>query len=242
MLKSIQLDLFNDAPASAIPLAPPSQKVAPITSGSEPVVRLRLGPKLAARPPRRPLPSRLLADRDMPNYSQEEIAEVDRVIAEMKSNDLLLGYRDIQNLFGVSKATANRRMKDGLVPGVKIQDGVVRRDGGVRRFSREQVKWLLLAVRSNQHRRTACTTGAGVSSAPGAPSGFAETGMRDIVTCTSDAVASVPDSVVSGAIRLVRVLARQAAREDHERALEAARTKPRLKQPVRRAPKAAEED
>jgi len=91
----------------------------------------------------------------MPAYSEEEIAEVDRVIADIKSDRLLLGYRDIQDLFGVSKATANRRMKDGLVPGVKIHDGVVARDGGVRRFSREQVKWLLLAVRSNQHRRGA---------------------------------------------------------------------------------------
>lgn len=89
----------------------------------------------------------------MPDYSQEEIAEVGRIIAEIKSDRLLLGYKDIQDLFGVSKATANRRMKEGLVPGVKIQDGVVSRDGGVRRFSREQVKWLLLAVRSSQRQR-----------------------------------------------------------------------------------------
>lgn len=91
----------------------------------------------------------------MPEYPQEEIDAVDRILAGMKSDRLFLGYKDIQDLFGVSKATVNRRMKEGLVPGVTIQDGVVSRDGGVRRFSREQVKWLLLAVRSNQGARIA---------------------------------------------------------------------------------------
>ncbi len=91
----------------------------------------------------------------MPEYSQEQIAEVDQIIADIRSDRLLLGYREIQDLFGVSKATANRRMKDGLVPGVRIQDGVVSRDGGVRRFSRDQVKWLLLAVRSDRRERVA---------------------------------------------------------------------------------------
>lgn len=153
MSSSNQLGLFDDAPPFVTPPASPIAKVRPIASGAQPVVRLSLVPKLAARPRPRQSPSRLLTDRDMPAYSQEQIAEVDRIIAEVKSDRLLLGYRDIQDLFGVSKATANRRMKDGLVPGVKIQDGVVMRDGGVRRLSREQVKWLLLAVRSSQRRR-----------------------------------------------------------------------------------------
>jgi hypothetical protein len=153
MSSSNQLGLFDDAPPFVKPSASQSATVRPITSGTQPVVRLSLGPKLAARPRPRQPPSRLLTDRDMPAYSQEQIAEVDRIIAEVKSDRLLLGYKDIQDLFGVSKATANRRMKDGLVPGVTIQAGIVSRDGGIRRFSREQVKWLLLAVRSNQHRR-----------------------------------------------------------------------------------------
>jgi hypothetical protein len=153
MSSSIQLGLFDDAPAFVVPPAQPMAKTQPIALGAQPVVRLNLGPKLAARPRPRLPPSRLLTDRDMPAYPEEAIAEVDRVIAEIKSDRLLLGYRDIQDLFGVSKATANRRMKEGLVPGVQIQDGVVSRDGGVRRFSREQVKWLLLAVRSTQQQR-----------------------------------------------------------------------------------------
>lgn len=155
MSSSIQLGLFDNAPPLVAPPAPPSVKLQPIASSAQPVVRLSLAPKHTARLQHRPPPSRLLTDRDMPAYSREEIADVDRLITDIRLERLLLGYRDIQELFGVSKATVNRRMKDGLVPGVKIQAGVVSRDGGVRRFSREQVKWLLLAVRSNQQRRGA---------------------------------------------------------------------------------------
>lgn len=85
---------------------------------------------------------------DMPAYSQEEVAAVEHVIASIRTDRQLLGYKDLKAYFGVSKATANRRMKDGLVPGVRILDGRVLRDGGVRRLSREQVRWLLLAVRN----------------------------------------------------------------------------------------------
>ncbi|MBY0566049.1 MAG: hypothetical protein K2P70_01965 [Hyphomonadaceae bacterium] len=152
MSSSLQLGLFDDV-VIATPATPPKASVPPITLNAQPVVRLSLGPKLGARPRRRSPPSRRLTERDMPGYSNEEIAAVDRILAEMKSDRLFLGYKDIQDLFGVSKATVNRRMKEGLVPGVTIQDGVVRRDGGVRRFSREQVKWLLLAVRSNSGAR-----------------------------------------------------------------------------------------
>lgn len=152
MSSYIQLGLFDDVVIAA-PATSVKRRVPSITSATQPVVRLSLGPKLAARPRRRLPPSRLLTDRDMPGYTQEEIAAVDRILAGMKSDRLFLRYKDIQDLFGVSKATVNRRMKEGLVPGVTIQDGVVSRDGGVRRFSREQVKWLLLAVRCNQGGR-----------------------------------------------------------------------------------------
>jgi hypothetical protein len=146
MSSSNQLSLFDDFP----PIVPtsPITKLAARASTAEAVVRLSLGPKPATRPRRRPPPSRMLTARDMPVYPAEEIARVERVIAELGSDRLLLGYKDIQNLFGVSKATANRRMKDGMVPGVTMRDGVVNRDSAVRRFTREQVKWLLLAVRS----------------------------------------------------------------------------------------------
>lgn len=86
----------------------------------------------------------------MPAYPEEEVDAVERAIAEIRTDRVLLGYKDIKDFFGVSKATANRRMKDGLVPGVRILNGNVIRDGGVRRLDREQVKWLLLSLRRGQ--------------------------------------------------------------------------------------------
>jgi hypothetical protein len=89
----------------------------------------------------------LITEKDLPSYPEQEVAAVERLVAGIKSDRVLLGYNDVWVHFGVSKATANRRMKEGLVPGVRIAAGVVMRDGGVRRFSRDQVKWLVLAVR-----------------------------------------------------------------------------------------------
>ncbi len=160
MFSTVQLSLFDDAshmealtaPCAPIEAARRDAVDNPIVIDRSGVVRLNLGPKLASRPRRRSPPSRLLTARDMPSYPEAEVATVERVIAEAPSERLLLGYREIQELFGVSKATTNRRMKDGLVPGVTLHDGVVSRDGSVRRFTREQVKFLLLAVRST--RRT----------------------------------------------------------------------------------------
>lgn len=99
------------------------------------------------RPPANSARPRLITEKDLPSYPELEVAAVERLVADIKSDRALLGYKDVWDHFGVSKATANRRMKEGLVPGVRIVDGVVMRDGGVRRFSREQVKWLVLAVR-----------------------------------------------------------------------------------------------
>lgn len=152
MSSSIQLGLFDDPPRSVMRAEPMITRTKPDT---QQVVRLTLAPRHRARPHRRPPPSRVLTAKDMPAYSDEQIAEVERIIAGVKSDRLLLGYKDVQELFGVSKATANRRMKEGLVPGVTIHNGVVSRDAAVRRFSLEQVKWLLLAVRSSKQLASA---------------------------------------------------------------------------------------
>jgi hypothetical protein len=59
---------------------------------------------------------------------------------------------------------------------------------------------------------------------------------------SKDGATGGPDSDPYAAIRpLVRLLARQAAREDFERALEAARMKPYSTEEVRGAPKHIEE-
>lgn len=145
-----QLGLFNacdvDRPRDTpLPTAP----VRTIGLADNSVFRLSLRSTKQRRrslPLRSPSP-RLITEKDLPSYPEQEVAAVERLVAGIKSDRALLGYNDVWTHFGVSKATANRRMKEGLVPGVRIVAGVVMRDGGVRRFSREQVKWLVLAVR-----------------------------------------------------------------------------------------------
>lgn len=146
-----QLGLFEYiAPAEASPVqparAPPASAIAPVGPG---VIRLNIqSPKRRARPAmEKSSASRLITPAEMPDYPPSEIAAVERSIAAIPTDRALLGYKEVQSYFGVSKATANRRMKEGVVPGVRMANGVVIRDGGVRRLSREQVKWLLLAVR-----------------------------------------------------------------------------------------------
>jgi hypothetical protein len=129
--------------------APLKQRDQPIVTGDSAVIRLSLSSykrTMRPRPPKSADP-RLITEQDLPSYPEPEIAAVERLVASIKSERALLGYKDVWAHFGVSKATANRRMKEGLVPGLRIANGVVMRDGGVRRFTREQVKWLVLAVR-----------------------------------------------------------------------------------------------
>ncbi len=63
------------------------------------------------------------------------------------TNRVLLTHKEIWDYFGASRATVVRRMRDGLIPGIRLQHGRVLEDGPIRRFSRAQVRWLLLAVR-----------------------------------------------------------------------------------------------
>ena len=70
---------------------------------------------------------------DLPEYPVELVAIVDRSIAELPADVAWLTYRDVGKRFGVSRATIARRLKDGLVPGVRIHDGCVLGDGSVRR-------------------------------------------------------------------------------------------------------------
>jgi hypothetical protein len=77
---------------------------------------------------------------------------VDRSIAALPTEKLWFTYQDIRRCFGVSRATAARRLKDGVVPGVRFQQGRMIEDGAVRRLDREQLRWLLLAVQSGPQR------------------------------------------------------------------------------------------
>ncbi|MFZ4604351.1 MAG: hypothetical protein ACOYM8_18070 [Caulobacterales bacterium] len=146
-----QLDLFafapemKGAPAGAVerrstaPIvdaqkgssSPPRRKSSPIGHGKTP-------------PPRSVV---TVCESDLPRYDEDEITIVDATIAEMPPTKLWFTYQDIQRLFGVSRATVARKVKAGLVPGIRFADGRVVEEGAVRRFNRTQVRFVLLAVR-----------------------------------------------------------------------------------------------
>jgi hypothetical protein len=85
---------------------------------------------------------------DLPDYPPELIAQVDRTISALPAEKLWFTYSDIKRSFGISRATIARRMKDGLVPGIRVLGGRVLDDGAVRRFDRTQVRWLLLSLKA----------------------------------------------------------------------------------------------
>jgi hypothetical protein len=71
-------------------------------------------------------------------------------IEALPKTQLWFTYKDIQFFFGVSRATVARRLRAGLVPGVRMAGSSVVEESPVRRFDRDQLRWLLLAVR---HRK-----------------------------------------------------------------------------------------
>ena len=89
---------------------------------------------------------RIVEARDLPNYPPELIAQVDRTMGALPAEKLWFTYNEIKRSFGISRATIARRMKDGLVPGIRIFAGRVLDDGAVRRFDRTQLRWLLLSI------------------------------------------------------------------------------------------------
>jgi|CXWL01.1.fsa_nt_gi hypothetical protein len=93
---------------------------------------------------------RVLTIEDMPVYSDEAIASAITALKQLPHAQLWFTYKDVQFFFGVSRATVARRLREGLVPGITMAGENVVEDGPVRRFDREQLKWLLLALR---HRR-----------------------------------------------------------------------------------------
>ena len=97
---------------------------------------------------------------DMPAYPDALVEAVDRSLAELPATRAWFTYRQIQECFAISRATVARRVKEGLVPGVRFQNGRVLEDGSVRRFDRTQLRRLLLAVRSGPERVRHTAVGA----------------------------------------------------------------------------------
>jgi len=86
---------------------------------------------------------------DLPDYPPLDQELVDRSIAALPPNRIWFTYAAIRECFGVSRATVARKVKKGLVPGIRFRGASVLEDGPVRRFDRNQLRWLLLALRSH---------------------------------------------------------------------------------------------
>lgn len=134
-----QLGLFDQPMMSPPKEPPPSAIVTPAPTRSP------------SRTGRLDAP-RIVTIEDMPDYPPELQQSVDRMLVDLGSGHNLMTYRAIKECFGVSRATVARRVKEGLVPGVRIANGRVLDDGPVRRFDRTQLRWLLLAVRFAKRR------------------------------------------------------------------------------------------
>ena len=140
-----QLGLF-DAPAATAP----NNGLVPRSANREQKEIVTAAPPRSQRQASRAGrldPPRTVTVEDMPDYPAELHEAVDRMLADLRSDRVLLTYRAIKECFGISRATVARRVKDGLVPGVRMANGRVLDDGPVRRFDRMQLRWLLLAVR-----------------------------------------------------------------------------------------------
>lgn len=96
------------------------------------------------------MPTRFVSTSDLPEYPQLDQELVDRSLAALPANRIWFTYAAIRECFGVSRATVARKVKRGLVPGIRFSGTSVLEDGPVRRFDRSQLRWLLLAVRSHR--------------------------------------------------------------------------------------------
>jgi hypothetical protein len=135
-----QLGLFDAPMITPPPERHPSVIVAPAAPSRRP-----------SRAGRLDAPRMVTVD-DIPKYPPELQQSVDRMLVDLGSGHNLMTYRAIKECFGISRATVARRVKEGLVPGVRIANGRVLDDGPIRRFDRTQIRWLLLAVRFAKRR------------------------------------------------------------------------------------------
>lgn len=86
----------------------------------------------------------------MPVYSDLDHDAVRATLELLPADRLWFTYASIQRSFGVSRATAARRMKEKMIPGIQFCGDRVAEEGAIRRFSRTQLYWLLLAVKTGR--------------------------------------------------------------------------------------------
>lgn len=141
-VEPLQPSLFDAGPIE--PAAPKSGVLRAPGSLQRVTLRSRDLPSRSKQAPE----ARLVREEDMPIYPAELVSAVVSSINELPADQLWFTYRTIQRSFGVSRATVARRMRQGLVPGVRFQHGRMVEEGAVRRFDRLQLRYLLLSVRS----------------------------------------------------------------------------------------------
>lgn len=139
---SRQLSLFDVEVAEAIAAPVEVRGAPPIKSVAARPALSRAGARVIDE-----RPSHVLCVDDMPAYSDEAHESVAAALEALPQAQLWFTYKDIQFFFGVSRATVARRLREGLVPGVRMAGSSVVEDAAVRRFDRGQLKWLLLALR-----------------------------------------------------------------------------------------------
>lgn len=93
---------------------------------------------------------RVVVIDDMPSYTDLDHDMVERSLETLPEDKVWFTYSAVQKSFGISRATVARRMKEGLIPGIRFNGANVLEDGPVRRFNRTQLRWLLLAVRTSR--------------------------------------------------------------------------------------------
>lgn len=156
-----QLDLFAcaAAPGLALPPAPGQQAnpdVVPVHTEAGSRTLAPLSPDERPQPglvtgfvrPSDAANVRVICLDDMPAYSRLDCEIVDSSLEALPPDKIWFTYAAVQACFGVSRATVARRMKEGLIPGIRFHGSNVLEDGPVRRFSRMQIRWLLLATRT----------------------------------------------------------------------------------------------
>lgn len=93
---------------------------------------------------------RVIEVEDLPIYTDLDHEMVDRSLETLPADKVWFTYAAVHQCFGISRATIARRMKDGLIPGIRFSGANVLEDGAVRRFNRLQLRWLLLAIRNSR--------------------------------------------------------------------------------------------
>lgn len=145
---SKQLSLFDVEIAEAIAAPVEVKATAPVKPVATKPALSRVGARVTDE-----RPSHVLCVDDMPAYSDEAQRSVAAALEALPQAQLWFTYKDIQFFFGVSRATVARRLREGLVPGVRMAGSSVMEDAAVRRFDRSQLKWLLLALRHRSRQR-----------------------------------------------------------------------------------------